>query len=81
MCDCKKNTDVTEQDAMVNTAIKTVQGLVKSKTAWGNVVGMPTILLALQQLGIVASPFVVGIAYVVANLFLRSVTKTPLSEK
>jgi len=72
----------TEQEVMVNTAIKTVQGLVKSKTAWGNTIGVPTVLLALKSLGIATSnPLIVGGAYVIANLFFRVITKTSLSEK
>jgi hypothetical protein len=82
--------DLTEQEVMVDTAIRSLQGLVKSKTAWGNVIGMPTVLLALK--GLVTSmpalawinvndPVIIGLAYTVANLFFRFITKKPLAEK
>lgn len=84
MCDCQ-NKEVTEQEVMVDTAIKTVQGLVKSKTAWGNTIGVPTILLALKSLAIpglsATNPIVVGAVYVIANLFFRVITKKPLYDK
>jgi len=80
MCDCKE--PGTEQEVMVNTAIKTIQGLVKSKTVWSNAVGLPTVLLALKSLGIATTnPLIIGGAYVIANIFLRIITKSPLHEK
>lgn len=85
MCENCTNTEGKEQEIMVDTAIKTVQGLIKSKTAWGNTIGVPTILLALKSLAIpglsVTNPVVVGGAYVIANLFFRIITKKPLAEK
>lgn len=74
--------EITEQEAMLATVIKTVRGALKSKTIWGNTIGIPTILLALKSLGVATgNPLVVTGAYIGANILLRVLTRIPLVEK
>lgn len=60
---------------------QTVKGLTVSKTAHGNAWFIPMVLMALKGFGVVLTPQITGLAYLVGNIALRFVTNSSLQDK
>ena len=60
---------------------RTLKGLTVSKTAHGNAWFIPMALMALKGFGIVVTPQITGIAYLVGNIGLRFLTNSSLQDK